>query len=133
MYELKKRFKICAAHKLDNETFDSATNKNWFGRCNTIHGHNYYITITLRTGAEKLGPTGMLINFNDLKEIFKTKIDDIYDHKLLNDCPGFGGKVASAENMAKIFYDVLEPYVKDLYSVEVEETEGASATYKKLN
>lgn len=129
MFELKKKFKICAAHRLNNPEMAKDINKKWFGKCNTIHGHNYYITLILKSGAERLGPTGMIINFDDLKVIFKKYIDDVYDHQLLNNCPGFENKVVTAELMAQLFHEKLKPHIKELYGVEIEETEGASATY----
>jgi len=131
MFELKKKFKICAAHRLNNPEMGKEINKKWFGRCNEVHGHNYSIILTLRTTAEVLGPDGMMINFNNLKDIFNKYIDDVYDHTVLNDSPLFKNKVVTAEYMAKVFYEILKPQVKDLYAVEIEETEGASAKYFK--
>ena len=131
MFELKKKFKICAAHRLNNDTLIEEVNKKWFGKCNDLHGHNYNITVTVRSELEELMPDGMVINFDDLKAIFKKHIDDVYDHKLLNNCPGFENKVVTAELMAKVFYTILQHQVKDTYSVEVEETDGASAVYFK--
>jgi len=130
MYELKKRFRISAAHRLHNETLSKDVNKKWFGKCNELHGHNYNITLILRYVGQ-LDPSGMIINFDELKVLFKKYIDDVYDHKLLNNCPGFEEKVVTAELMAHVFYDRLKPKLKELYGVEVEETDGASATYYK--
>ena len=73
----------------------------------------------------------MIRNFYEIKEIFKKYIDDIYDHKFLNNCPGFENKIATAENMCQIFFDLLKPNLKELYQIEIYETEGASAIYKK--
>jgi len=129
MFELKKRFKICAAHVLNNNEISKDKNKEWFGKCNEVHGHNYYITLILKAKGHDLGPTGMIINFDNLKVIFKKYIDDVYDHKLLNNCPGFKDEVVTAEYMAKLFYNILKEPIKELYAIEVEETDGASAVY----
>ena len=129
MFELKKKFKISAAHRLDNSEMNKDVNKKWFGKCNIMHGHNYYITLILRSQTEHLGPTGMIMNFDQVKDLYRKWIDEVYDHQILNDCPGFENKIVSAENMAFVFYKILRPHIKELYAVEVEETEGASATY----
>ena len=80
-----------------------------------------------------LPDNGMVMNFTEVKRIFSKTIDYNYDHKFLNDCAGFKDVPATAEHMAKIFYDILKVKIKELYSVEIQETEGASAIYYEGN
>jgi len=129
MYELKKSFWISASHRLTNPQFSEEENCNIYGKChnNPSHGHNYKVTLILQN--PEVPANGMLMNFNEIKRIFLKTIDYNYDHKFLNDCAGFEEVPATAEHMAKIFYDVLKEQITDLYSVEIQETEGASATY----
>lgn len=129
MYKLKKRFSICCAHKLNNDNETKIENRRLFGKCNFVHGHGYAITLYLKSQFVN-GKTGMLVNFDEIKPAFKKYIDDVYDHKYLNDCPEFENLVPTAENMARVFYTLLSVPLPDLYAVEVEETEGASAIYE---
>lgn len=129
MYELKKSFWISASHRLTNPKFTEEKNIEVYGKChnNPSHGHNYLVTLTLRS--YELPEDGMIMNFNEIKRLFLRYIDYNYDHKFLNDCAGFEEVPATAEHMAKIFYDILIKEIPDLYSVEIQETEGASAKY----
>jgi len=129
MYRLKKTFNICCAHVLSNEDCNKETNKKLFGRCNVFHGHNYRITLYLKQS--KLNKvTGMIENFTRIKEVFRDRIDNVYDHNVLNSCPGFTHRIPTAENMAYVFYKRLKTKLKTLYAVEIEETDGASAIYE---
>lgn len=129
MFELKKSFWISCSHRLSNPNFDEEKNIEVYGKChnNPSHGHNYKCILTLR--ATELPDTGMIMNFNEIKRIFNRFIDYNYDHQFLNSCTGFENVPATAEHMAKIFYDILKKQIAELYSVEIQETEGASATY----
>jgi len=129
MYELKKEFWISASHRLTNPNFDEEKNLKVYGKCHNMpsHGHNYKVIVVLRN--TEIPDTGMLMNFSVVKNIFSRWIDHNYDHQFLNDCAGFENLPATAENMAKIFYDILKEHITDLYSVEIQETEGASAVY----
>lgn len=56
------------------------------GKCKNIHGHSYYLTVTV---AGKIindldhPKNGMIIDFGDLKKIVKQHVVDEYDHVLL--------------------------------------------------
>ena len=132
VYKLKKEFNICCSHRLYNEKLSEEENEVLFGKCSNFpsHGHNYKIIINLK--CSRLNKhSGMVINFDNIKRIFKNKIDDVYDHKFLNDCPGFENKVPTAENMCKIFYDILKDSLPYLYAIEIYETDSASAIYEE--
>ena len=128
MYKLKKTFKICCSHRLHDVTISDEENKKVFGRCNNLpsHGHNYNITLYLKSDVLK---NGMIMNFTEIKRIFNDDIDNRFDHKFLNDDILFKNIVASAENMARIFFNILKRKISQLYKLECEETEGASALW----
>lgn len=128
MYELKKSFNISCAHRLNNHLLNNEENKQCFGKCTNFHGHNYKVILTIRQNWLD-NTTNMIVNFDEIKKIFKIEIDDMYDHKLLNDCPGFETTIPTAEVMAFVFYNRLKDYIRELYSVEVFETDTASAVY----
>lgn len=132
MYKLKKEFSISCSHRLFNDYISKHENEHFFGKCNNepSHGHNYKIILKLKS--EELNfSTGMIENFYHIKKVFKDVIDDVYDHKYLNTCPGFEHVIPTAENMSKIFFDLLKREIYSLYSVEIYETDGASAEYEE--
>src|SRR5579859_3951001 len=92
MYEVTVDDSFAAGHYL----------RNYKGKCENPHGHNYKVRVTLR-GAE-LDKAGLLLDFKDLKEVMKHVIDRL-DHQMLNDVEPFRELNPSAENLAKFFYE----------------------------
>jgi 6-pyruvoyltetrahydropterin/6-carboxytetrahydropterin synthase len=76
--------------------------RNYKGKCENPHGHNYKIRVTL-AGAE-LDKAGLLLDFKDLREVMKHVIERL-DHQMINDIEPFTVINPSAENLAKYFYD----------------------------
>ena len=66
-------------------------------------------------------------DYNDLK-LVKKYIDDTLDHKNLNDI--MAPLNSSAENLAKMLFDIFKPMLPELYAVEVSETPKTSAIYE---
>lgn len=110
MYEVIKTLEISAAHRL-NLSYESP--------CTRLHGHNWRITVYLRS--EKLNADGMIMDFKRIKE----KIQNRLDHKVINEEVDFN---PTAENLAKFICDELEPYC---FRVEVCESENNTAVYYK--
>ena len=79
--------------------------RNYKGKCENPHGHNYKIRVTL-AGAE-LDKAGLLLDFKDLREVMKHVIERL-DHQMINDIEPFTVINPSAENLAKYFYDRVE-------------------------
>ena len=85
--------------------------RNYKGKCENPHGHNYKIRVTL-AGAE-LDKAGLLLDFKDLREVLKHVIERL-DHQMMNDIEPFTGINPSAENLAKYFYDEITRQLTDL-------------------
>ena len=71
-----KEFDFETAHALDG----------YNGKCKDIHGHSYHLTVTVKGEVinDQTDPKdGMVLDFKDLKSIIKTKIDPIFDHRLI--------------------------------------------------
>ena len=130
MYYIEKEFWICCSHRLNNDNLSIEENKKIFGKCNNFpgHGHNYKVILKLEVNDIEKN-TGMIMNFYDIKEIFKKYIDDIFDHQHLNNLKHFEGIIPSAENMCKVFFDILKPHLKHLSEIKIYEIEGACAGY----
>src|ERR1700756_5740591 len=72
--------------------------RNYKGKCEKPHGHNYKIRATL-SGTE-LDKAGLLLDFKDLKDVMKHVVDRL-DHQMINDVEPFTELNPSAEKMAK--------------------------------
>ena len=105
--------------------------RNYRGKCENVHGHNYRAEVTLR-GAE-LDAIGLLVDFVELKRVVHAVLDRM-DHQWLNDFPPFDALNPSAENMARYIYDEVSAGLKTKEGVRVArvrlwETDTASAVY----
>jgi 6-pyruvoyltetrahydropterin/6-carboxytetrahydropterin synthase len=74
--------------------------RNYQGKCENPHGHNYKIRLTLR--GKELDATGLLLDFKLLKQLMRPVIERI-DHQMLNDLEPFIELNPSAENLARYF------------------------------
>jgi 6-pyruvoyltetrahydropterin/6-carboxytetrahydropterin synthase len=105
--------------------------RNYGGKCENVHGHNYRAEVTLR-GAE-LDAIGLLVDFVELKRVVHAVLDRM-DHQWLNDFPPFDALNPSAENMARYIYDEVSAALMTKEGVRVAcvrlwETDTASAAY----
>ena len=77
--------------------------RNYRGKCENPHGHNYKVFITLQ--GKDLDEAGLLLDFKLLKQVMRPTVDYL-DHFMINDLKPFDAELnPSAENLAKYFYD----------------------------
>jgi len=107
--------------------------RNYHGKCENPHGHNYKVRITL--AGEQLDASGLLLDFKILKNVLRPTIDYV-DHQMLNDIVPFIELNPSAENIARYFYDQTSHQLLDLTQGRVRvkdctiwETDSTTATY----
>ncbi|MGD1071035.1 MAG: 6-carboxytetrahydropterin synthase QueD [Bryobacteraceae bacterium] len=122
MFEVSVEHTFAAGHAL----------RNYRGKCENVHGHNYRVQVTLR--GEKLDSTGMLADFVELKRILRA-ISEPLDHVFINDLPPFTELNPTAENMAWYFCEKLQEQLSQdnpvqVAEVKVWETDIQSATYR---
>jgi 6-pyruvoyltetrahydropterin/6-carboxytetrahydropterin synthase len=117
-----------------DETFAAAHNlRNYHGKCENLHGHNYKVRVTL--AGMDLDATGLLYDFVHLKRAIQGIMRSL-DHTYLNERPPFDVRNPSAENIARYIYDEtarnLPPAANGagIASVTVWESEVTSATYR---
>lgn len=109
MYYVTKRLEISAAHRLALD---------YESKCTTLHGHNWIVTVHCR--AEQLNANGMVTDFTDIKR----QVLDRLDHRCLNDVVDFN---PTAENLARWICGLVE----NCYRVDIQESEGNTASYEK--
>ena len=122
MFEVSVEHTFAAGHAL----------RNYRGKCENVHGHNYRVQVTLR--GEKLDSTGMLADFVELKRILRA-ISEPLDHVFINDLPPFTELNPTAENMAWYFCEKLQEQLGldnpvEVAEVKVWETDIQSAMYR---
>lgn len=90
------------------------------GKCNNLHGHSFWVHLTLKSSS--LDPSGMLMEFGNIKRLLRRWIDEHLDHGIIlhKDDPlapvlsQFGDNVrtlpydATTENIAMFIHSILD-------------------------
>ena len=125
MYEVTVEDSFAAGHYL----------RNYRGKCENPHGHNYKVRITLH--GKELDQAGLLLDFKELKQVMKPVIERL-DHQMINDVAPFTTLNPSAENLARYFYDETNSTLKNSTSgrvsvkeVTIWETDTTTARYSE--
>ncbi|WP_066297389.1 6-carboxytetrahydropterin synthase QueD [Bacillus sp. FJAT-29937] len=95
-------------------TFDSAHHlHDYEGKCKNLHGHTYKVIFGISGFVDD---RGLLIDFGDIKEIWKNDIEIYLDHRYLNETlPPMN---TTAENMVVWIYEKMQE------SLDRQENEG---------
>src|SRR5437588_11170974 len=131
MFRVTREIRFCYGHRLLN--YDS--------KCRHLHGHNGRAVITLET--PQLDPLGMVVDFTRIKRIVSAWINETLDHKMIlhKDDPALpalrqqGEPVyvldvnPTAENIAKLIFDVTAAQGFPVVEVKLWETETCYAAY----
>jgi 6-pyruvoyltetrahydropterin/6-carboxytetrahydropterin synthase len=130
---LTRRESFSASHRLWNPSLTEARNIELFDKCASPngHGHNYILEVTV--AGQVRGETGYVIDLKKLKAIIRAEIIQHVDHKHLNfDVEYLKGIIPTAENLARVFWQVLEPKITEgkLFSIRLHETENNVIEYR---
>jgi 6-pyruvoyltetrahydropterin/6-carboxytetrahydropterin synthase len=123
MFEVSVDEQFAAAHNL----------RNYKGKCENLHGHNYKVRVTL--AGPQLDEVGLLYDFVHLKQVIQGVIRAL-DHKYLNELKPFDVLNPSAENIAKHIYDESAKQMPKaangagISSITVWESDVTAATYR---
>jgi 6-pyruvoyltetrahydropterin/6-carboxytetrahydropterin synthase len=105
--EITRRESFSAAHRLHDPRLSDAENQRLYGPCNTDHGHNYAVEVSVRG---RVPASGMVVDLNQLMLILREEIISAVDHRHLNrDVPFLKGVIPTAENVAAAFWRRIEP------------------------
>ena len=114
---LYKDFTFEAAHRLPN-----VPNGH---KCGRLHGHSFVVRLEITGEVDK--HTGWIIDFAELKEIFKPTLDRL-DHYYLNDITGLENP--TSEVLAEWSWNQIKPQLSILSAVIVKETCSAGCIYR---
>ncbi len=107
------------------KVFSAAHNlRDYKGKCENLHGHNWKVEVEVQ--GKKLGKSGMLIDFHDLKYEVENILEKL-DHGYLNEISPFDKINPTSENLAKYIFECLS--ICHLSKVTVWESDTACATY----
>jgi 6-pyruvoyltetrahydropterin/6-carboxytetrahydropterin synthase len=115
--EIFKVFRIEAAHRLPNVPVGH--------KCARLHGHSFAIELHVRGAID--AHTGWVMDFADLKQIFKPFYEQL-DHHYLNDIPGLENP--TSEMLAQWIWQQVKPVLPLLSEVVVHETCTAGSRYR---
>ncbi|RFU70016.1 6-carboxytetrahydropterin synthase QueD [Bacillus sp. V59.32b] len=89
-------------------TFDAAHHlHNYEGKCKNLHGHTYRVIFGI---SGFIDDRGLMIDFGDIKEIWKNEIEVFLDHRYLNETlPPMN---TTAENMVVWIYEKMAEALK---------------------
>ena len=125
MFELTKEFRFEASHVLP---FHS-------GKCARLHGHSWKMSVTFMGQSLKTAgsETGMLMDFGLVKKYVQPIVDEVLDHRHLNDSTGLASP--TSEELARWLFRAIRRVLPSellavLWSVRVEETCTSAATYR---
>jgi 6-pyruvoyltetrahydropterin/6-carboxytetrahydropterin synthase len=97
-----------AAHRLFNPDWDDRKNAEVFGKCANphYHGHNYELIVKVVGVPDPR--TGYVMDMKVLSGVIWETVLDKFDHKNLNlDTGYFNDLNPTAENIARVIYDLL--------------------------
>lgn len=133
MYTATKEIHFCYGHRL----------LNYEGKCKHLHGHNGKVEVELQ--ADELDPRHMVVDFDDIKRVISSWIDEQLDHKMLlrKDDPILPAIQAqgepcyvletnpTAEAIARLIFDYAAEQGFPVAEVRVWETDSSWAGYRK--
>ena len=115
--EIYKDFSIEAAHRLPNVPDGH--------KCARLHGHSFQVRLVI--SGEPGASSGWVMDFSEIKEIFKPLFDRL-DHHYLNDIKGLENP--TSENLAIWIWRELKADLPLLSRVEIKETCTSGCVYR---
>lgn len=109
-----------SAHRLYNPKWDNKKNDEVFGLCNNpnFHGHNYDLHVKVSGAVDE--ETGFVMDLKILSDLLHKEVVERFDHRNLNlDTAEFKNLNPTAENIAKVIYDILRPKIKSDLKIQV--------------
>jgi 6-pyruvoyltetrahydropterin/6-carboxytetrahydropterin synthase len=119
-----RRESFNAAHQLCDPALSEEENRRLFGKCANLHGHNYVLEVVVAGEIDQA--SGYVLDLKLLSEVIGRQIIRDVDHRNLNvDVPWLKGLIPTAENLARAFWERLQPELPAglLRSVRVWETD----------
>ena len=132
MISVTKELRFEAAHKLE---------QGYEGKCKVMHGHNYkiFVTMALFITQTELDSVAMIMDFSEIKKLWKEELEPLVDHQTLNDVFGFQ---STAENLSIFLFQEFTYHLYKKYGaqqpamitkIKVYENDDSYAEYTPYN
>lgn len=135
IYKLTKSFEFAYGHRL----------LNYDGKCRYLHGHNGVVEIDVESS--KLDNRGMVIDFNEIRDLIRRWVEDNMDHKMIlctkdpmvdllrkfNQPVYLMEDNPTAENIARHIYCQAKNQKLSVTEVRVWETSTSCAAFRETN
>ena len=105
MVALTRVYHFSAAHRLENPALSPEANAVLYGPCHRLHGHNYYLEVTVAGRPDPV--TGMAVDLGRLDSTVQRTLLDQVDHHRLEDAPALAGVITTGESLARAFWRAL--------------------------
>ena len=115
--EIYKVFHFESAHRLPNVPEGH--------KCARLHGHSFEETLFVAGTPDET--SGWIMDFGDIKTVFKPFYDQL-DHHYLNEIEGLENP--TSENIAKWIWAHLKPVLPSLSGVKIRETCTSGCIYR---
>jgi len=129
-FRLTRTYHFSAGHRLARAEFSELENARMFGQCHRQHGHNYAVEVTVEGTLDPA--TGMSADLGEVDAAVQKVLLERVDHyDLSSTVPELDGVISTGENLARAFWDWLEPVLAagSLRRVAVVETENNAFEY----
>jgi len=121
---VSRRESFNAAHQLCDPDLSDDDNQRLFGKCASLHGHNYLLEVVVAGRIDQA--TGYVLDLKALSAVISRLIIDEVDHRNLNtDVAWLQGVIPTAENLALAFWERIRPALPEgsLHSLRLWETD----------
>jgi 6-pyruvoyltetrahydropterin/6-carboxytetrahydropterin synthase len=121
---VSRRESFNAAHQLRDPDLSDDDNQRLFGKCASLHGHNYLLEVVVAGRIDQA--TGYVLDLKALSAVINRLIIDEVDHRNLNtDVAWLRGVIPTAENLALAFWERIQPALPQgsLHSLRLWETD----------
>ena len=111
---LTRRTEFSASHRLWRDDWDEDRNRAVFGpsASRVSHGHNYELEVAVAGTADE--QSGMVIDLKDVSDVIEREVDGRFDHRdLVDDTPFFAEQPATAENLSRVIFELLDRALPD--------------------
>jgi 6-pyruvoyltetrahydropterin/6-carboxytetrahydropterin synthase len=119
-----RRESFDAAHQLCDPRLSVEENRDLYGKCVNVHGHRYQLEVIVAGDTDDA--SGYVVDLKHLADLIKAEIiQDVDHHNLNTDVAWLEGRIPTAENLARAFFERLQPHITQgaLHTVRVWETE----------
>ena len=91
MIEITRVYHFSAAHRLESPRLTAARNAELYGPCARVHGHNYYVEVTVAGVPDPV--TGMAADLGQVDDTVASALLHHVDHYTLETSPVLTGVI----------------------------------------